>query len=407
MRKISKKKLPDGWKILSLGAEEWFSINMGQSPPSSSYNKEQEGLPFYQGNADFGNKYPVPSVYCNAPRKIAEKGDVLVSVRAPVGEVNMANEKCCLGRGLSAIRSNTGDSWYLYYLLNGIKKHWPSEKTTFEGIKKTHIENMKTMWPPKNERENIVRSLQTLDSAIEKANAIIEKTERIKKGLLRSLLKKGIGHQSFKQTKIGNMPNEWRIATIKEIASVKGGKRLPKGHKLVVHKTRYPYIRVTDFADMGVDMNKVLYLESETQKKISRYTISSDDVYISIAGTIGLVGLIQEELNGANLTENAAKICDLKNIDKIYLACCFHSEICKKQIRAYVGKGTQPKLALFRIEKIAIPVPSLDEQRKIAGYISEISKKLYFEKNRKQKLERIKQSLMNDLLTGKKRIKAD
>ena len=91
-------------KFISL--KDLCNINMGQSPPSETYNKNGEGLPFFQGNADFGKKFPNPKIYCGNPIKIAEKNDILISVRAPIGAINFANEKSCIGRGLAAITVN-------------------------------------------------------------------------------------------------------------------------------------------------------------------------------------------------------------------------------------------------------------------------------------------------------------
>lgn len=99
--------------------KEVCNINMGQSPESDSYNENGEGIPFFQGNADFGEKYPVTRVWCNSPQKMANKGDILISVRAPIGALNYAKEKCCIGRGLASLTPNTSkvSREYIYYLL--------------------------------------------------------------------------------------------------------------------------------------------------------------------------------------------------------------------------------------------------------------------------------------------------
>ena len=101
------------------------------------------------------------------------------------------------------------------------------------------------------------------------------------------------------------IPENWCWVTIGAIASVKGGKRIPKGNKLVEYKTDHPYIRVTDFDNRSIATEQVKYIDEETFKLIRNYTISTQDVYISIAGTIGKVGIIPDDLDGANLTENA------------------------------------------------------------------------------------------------------
>ena len=96
-------------------------INMGQSPESSSYNESGDGIPFFQGNADFGERYPITRVWCNAPTKVASSGDILISVRAPIGALNYAKEKCCIGRGLAAITPDLSkvSSEFIYWLLKG------------------------------------------------------------------------------------------------------------------------------------------------------------------------------------------------------------------------------------------------------------------------------------------------
>ena len=167
---------------------------------------------------------------------------------------------------------------------------------------------------------------------------------------------------------------KWSIATI---ANVKGGKRLPKGETFAEGITPNPYIRVTDFQDFSVQIENLRYLKPETHQKIRRYTISKDDVYISIAGTIGLVGIIPERLDGANLTENAAKIVFRseyrgKIIPK-YLVYFLVSPDGKKQIEERSKAAGQPKLALERIETIEIPEVDVSEQRRIVASLERIA----------------------------------
>jgi len=289
-----------------------------------------------------------------------------------------------------------------------IKEYYLSGLTRGTGVPhvdKNVLENLTLLLPPLPEQQKIAEILSTVDSAIEKVNQAIEKTQRLKKGLMQELLTKGIGHKEFKDTEIGRIPKEWEVVRLGEVAQVKGGKRLPKGHKLVDYKTPYPYIRVVDFKNMSIDTKNIKYLLPETHSMIHRYTISSNDVYISIAGTVGLVGLVPEQLDSANLTENAAKLCNLKNVSKEFLAYVLSSSKIQNQIRSLAGKAQQPKLALFRIEKIKLPLPPLPEQQKIAEILSTVDKRLELLRAKKEKLERIKKGLMNDLLTGRRRIR--
>ena len=162
-----------------------------------------------------------------------------------------------------------------------------------------------------------------------------------------------------------DLPMGWEWTTLKEIAKIKGGKRLPKGSDYSDIQTPYPYIRVTDFKDGSVDLNNIRYISEEIQRTISNYTVNENDLYISIAGSIGIVGLIPKELHGANLTENAAKILLNQNINPKYLYQILSSKELRIQIYDETISTTQPKLALFRIETLKIPLPPLNEQKRI------------------------------------------
>jgi len=127
--------VPAGWEVSAVGAE--FDVTMGQSPPGNTYNEEGEGVPFFQGRTDFGFRYPSNRIYCTAPKRMASKGDTLVSVRAPVGDVNMAAESCCIGRGVSASRHKSGSRSFTYYAMQQLREHfkvYESEGTVFGSI---------------------------------------------------------------------------------------------------------------------------------------------------------------------------------------------------------------------------------------------------------------------------------
>lgn len=162
---------------------------------------------------------------------------------------------------------------------------------------------------------------------------------------------------------------KWKEKTLDEIAYIKGGKRLPKGEKLSTEKTNHPYIRVTDFNDRGtVDINNVQFITDDIYEQIKNYTISSSDLYISIAGTIGKSGIIPVELDGANLTENACKLVyKTKNISNRYVYYYTQTNLFKEQIFDKTKMAAMPKLALTRLATIKLLVPSLSEQERIVA----------------------------------------
>jgi type I restriction enzyme S subunit len=166
------------------------------------------------------------------------------------------------------------------------------------------------------------------------------------------------------------MKSIYPIFHLGELVTVKGGKRLPKGEKYARSRTQHPYLRVCDFASGSISEKDLRYLTKETHSKISRYTISHDDIYISIAGSIGIAGIIPKHLCGANFTENAAKLAikDKSKLDRSYLV-YYLNTFGQNQIKKQVLATSQPKLALFRIEKLKIPLPSLQKQRRIAAIL--------------------------------------
>ena len=182
------------------------------------------------------------------------------------------------------------------------------------------------------------------------------------------------------------VPENWVWVRLGSLADVKGGKRLPKGTTFSENITKHPYIRVTDFNAIGVSLEGLKYIDEDVYEKISRYTISSDDIYVSIAGSIGKVGIIPSCIDGANLTENAAKITNIKGINQKYLCLFLKSEFAQYQMQSATIATTQAKLALFRIESLTFPLPPLSEQQRIVESIEELFAKLDEAKERLQEV---------------------
>lgn len=142
------KPIPKGWEVKPLG--EIFNLTMGQSPPGNTYNQKGEGVPFYQGRTDFGFRFPIKRIYCNAPKRMAEQFDILVSVRAPVGDVNVANEVCCIGRGIAALKHKSGSFSYSYYSIKNLESvfnSYESGGTVFGSINQKEFNSLKILEP--------------------------------------------------------------------------------------------------------------------------------------------------------------------------------------------------------------------------------------------------------------------
>ena len=198
------KGIPKWWGVGTLG--DICEITMGQSPPGKTYNEILKGTPFYQGNRDFGFRFPTRRVYCTAPTRFAEEGNVLLSVRAPVGNLNVAEERCAIGRGVAALRLNGKQHGYLYYLLRATQSGWnefEAEGTVFGSANKSDVHEFKVVIPPNKSKEQFASLIKSLDDQIINNEKQSRALTSIRDTLLPKLMSGEIG------IKVGNaMENE-------------------------------------------------------------------------------------------------------------------------------------------------------------------------------------------------------
>jgi type I restriction enzyme S subunit len=179
--------IPEGWEVVQLN--QIANITMGQSPKGATYNEVGEGTVFYQGRADFTNRFPRRRLYTTDPKRIAQKGDILLSVRAPVGDINIANEDCCIGRGLAALNSKINANSYLLYTMMQFNKKYDffnSEGTVFGSMTQRDLKEMLTLAPPCN----IIREYEEIASLFDNMYYLLDKEIRITENLRNTLLPK-------------------------------------------------------------------------------------------------------------------------------------------------------------------------------------------------------------------------
>jgi type I restriction enzyme S subunit len=179
--------IPQGWTAGTLS--EGFNLTMGQSPPGDTYNEDGNGIPFYQGRTDFGFRFPTHRIYCTAPTRFAKLGDTLVSVRAPVGDINMADEECCIGRGVAAVRHKSGASSFTYYAMENLSPAFvlfEGEGTVFGSINKQNFENLRSVIPP----PEIVAAYERLANPLDEQIRALEHQSRTLATLRDALLPK-------------------------------------------------------------------------------------------------------------------------------------------------------------------------------------------------------------------------
>ncbi|AJD31032.1 restriction endonuclease subunit S [Clostridium sporogenes] len=188
---------------------------------------------------------------------------------------------------------------------------------------------------------------------------------------------------------------EWKVVNLGDISSIKGGKRLPKGKRLVTIKTDHPYIKVKDMTEEKyISLNDSFeYVDDETYQSISRYIVNKGDVIISIVGTTGLVSIIDISLDKANLTENCVKLIDIKGAINDYIYYYLTSLQGQNEIKKGIVGSTQPKLPIYNIQKIEIPLPTIEEQNVIANILSSLDEKIETNNQINKKLEEMAQAI--------------
>jgi type I restriction enzyme S subunit len=204
------------------------------------------------------------------------------------------------------------------------------------------------------------------------------------------------------------IPQGWEWERLGNITTIKGGKRIPVGMNLSTIDTGHKYIRVADMKNHSIKNDDIHYITDEIYEKIKAYIISKDDLYITVAGTIGNVGIVPEEFNNANLTENADKI-EIYALCKLYLLYTLLSDVVQEQIRECTTKVGQPKLAIIRIQNFLIPIAPLAEQKRISNRIEvllPIVDKYEFLSSKLVKLnssinEFLKKSILQEAIQGK------
>lgn len=407
-------QVPDGWETKPFSS--LASINMGQSPESEFVNENREGIAFLQGNADFGDINPKELYWVKVPKKLAKKDDILISVRAPVGDMNMADKEYCIGRGLSALTIKKINQKFAFYALfqERIQLDRLAQGSTFLAIGKNDFDKLLIKYPKeKKEQEKIAKILSTLDNAIESTNRIIEKEKNIKTALMQELLTNGIDKNgqirtpqthTYKQSELGLIPDEWEVVDLEKISKLitDGSHFSPEA----IADSEYKIINVKDLKFDNINFQTTASITKEDYEILCNNGCSpkQNDILLSKDGTIGKVQVYLEKKQCVLLSSIA--IIRLKND--------FNPDFYKHYLRSFYFDtqlfGLRSGSALSRIilrdiRKLKVLFVDLEEQKQIAKILTTQDKKIEREETNLSKLKELKKGLMTDLLSGRVRVK--
>lgn len=399
--------IPGSWEWVRLG--EIFLLQSGKNIKAENIHHEQTEsytYPCYGGNGirgfvDFFNS----------------EGDFPIIGRqgALCGNINRARGKFYATEHavLTATFANTDVSWACYFL-KALNLNQYATATAQPGLAVSKINYVLIPFPPLAEQHRIVAKIEELQpdiDAYDKAQTKLQAIEQrfpdaMKKSLLQYAIEGKLVPQRkeegtakdllaeiraekarlVKEKKIKkskplpaitddekpfDISDSWEWVRLGNLVTVLGGKRIPAGCKFTEIDTGHKYIRVSDMKNGSIVLPSIQYISEDIYQKIKKYTISENDLYITVAGTIGKVGTIPHELNNANLTENADKLVIYK-MEKKFLCLAMQSPLIQSQIKNVTTKVGQPKLAIKRIENFIVPVPPLMEQYRIVAKLEEL-----------------------------------
>ena len=333
--------------------------------------------------------------------QILKKGDILICASSGskhlVGKSVLIKENTnfTFGAFCKVIRTEKISSRFLEYFFQSQEYrnliNQVVSGTNINNIKNEHIDNIMIPLPPLNEQQRIVERIESLFVKLDKAKELIENTlDKFEQNKMAILHKAFIGELTAKWRKENNIDlSSWKIVSIKDIGDVKGGKRLPKGETLVDENTGHPYIKAGNLKNGTVLFNNLQYLKPQVYEKMKKYIVKENDVYITIVGAcIGDVGIIPKEVDGANLTENAAKITNLKCNAK-FLSIQLSINSVQKQIKEKIASATLGKLSLQNIKNMQIKLPTVEEQQEIVNILDKLLVKYSKIKDLEKQLEQI------------------
>lgn len=378
------------WLHNKLGDSQVSTIIMGQSPSSSAYNEEGIGIPFLQGCAEFGEVFPNTTVFSTDLLKIAPENSILMSVRAPVGTINKADQKYVIGRGLcSIVPVIDGDFLYYYLLQNTHKLELKAQGSTFLAINSSELNEMPISYPASlSAQRRIAAILSSADKVIDSTRRLIEKYKKMKQGMMEDLLKPKEG---WKMVRLGEVCERITDGSHDSPKAIEDGHYMPS---------------VKDMSYNRFDFSSCKQISENDYLRLKNSGCKPDigDVLIAKDGSIlKYCFVVEEDLPIVILSSIAILKPKQATIDSHFLAYYFQKkDVVNDVVENYKSGTGVPRIVLRNFEKIEITYPeAIQDQRRIAAILSSIDVKIAAEEKVLEKYEKVKKGLMERLLDEK------
>ena len=368
------------WKKYKLG--DICIINMGQSPKSEFYNSKGDGLPFLQGNRTFGFMYPDFDTYTTQITKTAEPMDVIMSVRAPVGELNIVLNKVCIGRGVCSIKIKNGQQKFLYYFMKHYISHLINQGngTVFGSVNKNDISNLEVLLPQIETQEKIARVLSSLDDKIELNNKINQNLEQQAQAIFKSWF---VDFEPFD----GKMPDDWKVGNLYEIANVTMGQS-PDGKSY--NENGYGEVFYQGRAEFGSRYPTRRLYTTEPKRMAN-----AGDILMSVRAPVGDINVALEK---CCIGRGLASISSRDNFNSFILYTLMN---LKRSFDIYNAEGTVfGAINKDSLNSIEVIIPTKEEIYKFEEIASNFDKMIRQNTIEVQILQKIRDALLPKLMSG-------
>ena len=421
--------LPADWTTTTLG--DACVVIQGQSPPGTTYNVEEIGLPFLQGKAEFGVMYPNAVKWCSAPSKIAEPDDVLISIRAPVGPTNLCAVHSCIGRGLAAIRSQ-GDipSKYILYAMRATEKELRAKSTgtTFEAIRGDNLRSHSLPLPPLPEQHRIVAEIEKHFTRLDAALAALKRAQanlkRYRAGVLKAacagklvpteaelaraegrdyepagrlleriLTERRARWQSqdkrrrkYKEpaapdtSNLPDLPEGWIWATVAQLGTIGEQPVLTGPFGTNLRKQDFtskgiPVLTIGCLTDAGINVDRAAFVSRKKATELSRYELREGDFLFSRMATVGRAGVVGPEIAGCIFNYHIMRLrLDERSIlPQFYIAHVRGSSEVRRYVHEVNHGATRDGINTAQLLEMPVTVPPLAEQLRI---VAEVERRL-------------------------------
>lgn len=378
--------------------QEIVDVTMGQSPKSEFYNTERKGYPFLQGNRTFGFKYPTFDTYTTVMTKPAKAGDVIMSVRAPVGDLNITPVDMCLGRGVCSLRMKNGNQSFLYYMMKYYVPHLLKKEsgTVFGSVNRNDINGLEVDIPEDEQNQRrIARYLEMIDEKIELNTAINNNLEQQAKALFKSWF---IDFEPFG----GVQPPEMKFVPLQELCKVVTKGTTPTTLGKPFTSSGINFIKAESILDShSIDSSKFAFIDEETNALLKRSVIKANDIVFTIAGTLGRFAMVDNSVLPANTNQAVAIIRpDENKVTPAYLYSFFignwHNEYYSKRIQ----QAVQANLSLTTIKSLPIAVLSNTTMNNYDELVSPLFALMKGNEEENRRLSELRDTLLPKLMSG-------